>query len=138
MVSFLTWEGSLAVVFSAFSLAVLPIRAAQTAAGALVSPLDVLYLLPIVGILLRGWWLLRRSRSVDIGATGGLALHERREIRHKGVALILLVLTVGVLLPPDWIVANVLVSVLGLAYGVRVSWRARQAVTSVRPAHGVP
>jgi hypothetical protein len=136
MVSFLTWEGSLAVVFSAFSLAVLPIRAAQTAAGALVSPLDVLYLLPIVGILLRGWWLLRQSSGLDVRATGGLALHERREIRRKAVTLIVLVLTVGVLLPADWIVASALVSALGFAYGVRVSWRARQAVAPVRPAHG--
>jgi hypothetical protein len=136
MVNFLAWEGSLAVVFSAFSLAVLPMRAAQAAAGALISPLDVVYLLPIVAILLRGWWLLRRSRSVDVRAPGGLELHERREIRRKGVALIVLVLTVGLLLPADWIVANALVSVLGLAYGVRVSWRARQAVVSVRPAHG--
>jgi hypothetical protein len=138
MVNFLAWEGGLAVAFSAFSLAVLPMRAAQAAAGVLVSPLDVLFLLPIVAILLRGGWLLRRSRLADIRATGGLALHERCEVRRKGFTLIVLVMTVGMLLPADWIVANVLVGGLGLGYGIRVSWRARQAVTSVRSAHGRP
>lgn len=133
MGNFLAWEGGLTTVLSAFSLAVLPMRAAQAAAGELVSPLDVLFLLPIVAIMLRGGWLLRRSRSGDARAKGGLALHERPEIRRKGLTLLVLVLTVGVLLPADWIVANVLVGVLGLGYGMRVSLRARQAVASVQP-----
>jgi hypothetical protein len=134
MLSFLAWEGGLTMALSAFSLAVLPLRAAQAAAGELVSPLDVLFLLPIVAILLRGGWLLRRSRSVGIHARGGLGIHERRKIRGRGITLLVLVLTVGVLLPADWIVANVVAGVLGLGYGMRVSVRARQAVTSVQPA----
>jgi hypothetical protein len=134
MVNFLAWEGGLTTALSAFSLAALPLRAAQAAAGELVSPLDVLYLLPIVAILLRGWWLLRRSESVESRFKGGLAPHERREVRRKGLTLLVLVLTIGVLLPADWIVANVVAGVLGLGYGVRVSVRARQAVTSVRRA----
>lgn len=121
---FLLTEGTLAVVFGVFGLVVLPVRADEAAAGVVLSPLDIVSAVPMVALLLRGWWLLRVSR--DGNAPGGLRTAERRTVRRKLRALLGLMFVIGILVPDDWTIVQGVFGVLGVAYGVLVLLQRRR------------
>ena len=132
-VHYLTREGAWSAVVGIGSLAALPLSLAAVAAGEELTPGDVIGIVPVVAIVVRGLCLRRAARATTARSSGGLTVRETATVRRRLVALLTIVVAIGVL-PGDWIVPQVILGVLGTLYGTGVLLRARRASRRARGA----
>ncbi len=136
-VNYLTWEGAWSVVVGVGSLVALPLSVAAVAAGAEVTPGDVIGIVPVIAIAVRGLSLRRVARGTTARTSGGLTVRETAAVRRRLVTLLAAVAAIGVL-PGEWIIPQILLGVLGTLYGAGVLARARRASRQARRARTAP